>query len=95
MYFRASDHYEFHKRGIPVVFFFDGIHQDFHKPGDDPEKIEYDALQRVAMLAYHLTMELANRNEPPCPAEESDSSLDATEFKHAYPDIRNRTLSPQ
>ena len=45
LYYR-SDHYNFAKHGIPVVFFFDGIHEDYHQPTDDPEKIDYPLLQK-------------------------------------------------
>ena len=45
LYYR-SDHYNFAKHGIPVAFFFDGIHEDYHQPTDDPEKIDYPLLQK-------------------------------------------------
>ncbi|SCY01574.1 M28 family metallopeptidase [Flavobacterium caeni] len=61
-YFR-SDHYNFAKNGIPSVFFFSGIHADYHQPGDDADKIEYDALAKRAKLAFATIWELANRNE--------------------------------
>lgn len=59
-YFR-SDHYNFAKNGVPSVFFFSGIHADYHQPGDDPDKIEYDALEKRARLAFLTMWELANR----------------------------------
>jgi len=62
IYFR-SDHYNFAKKGIPAIFFFNGIHADYHKPTDTPDKIEYDALAKRAQLAFALAWELANRNE--------------------------------
>lgn len=62
LYYR-SDHYNFAKKGIPVAFFFDGIHEDYHKPTDDPEKIDYVLLQKRAQLVFATAWELANRKE--------------------------------
>ena len=62
LYYR-SDHYNFAKHGIPVAFFFDGIHEDYHQPTDDPEKIDYTLLQKRAQLVFATAWELANRKE--------------------------------
>ena len=62
IYFR-SDHYNFAKKGVPAIFFFNGIHADYHLPSDTPDKIEYDALAKRAQLAFALAWELANRPE--------------------------------
>lgn len=62
IYYR-SDHYNFAKKGIPSIFFFNGIHADYHKASDTPDKIEYDALAKRAQLAFGLAWELANRPE--------------------------------
>lgn len=62
IYYR-SDHYNFAKKGIPAIFFFNGIHKDYHQSTDTPDKIEYDALAKRAQLAFVLAWELANRPE--------------------------------
>lgn len=62
IYYR-SDHYNFAKHGIPAIFFFNGIHADYHRPTDTPDKIEYDALAKRAQLAFLVAWELANRPE--------------------------------
>lgn len=62
IYYR-SDHYNFAKNGVPAIFFFNGIHEDYHQASDTPDKIEYDALAKRAQLAFALTWELANRPE--------------------------------
>ena len=62
LYYR-SDHYNFAKHNIPVAFFFDGIHEDYHQPTDDPEKIDYALLQKRAQLIFATGWELANRAE--------------------------------
>lgn len=61
LYFR-SDHYNFARKGVPIVFFFDGIHKDYHRPGDTPDKINYDLLEKRARLVYFLTWNAANRS---------------------------------
>ena len=62
LYYR-SDHYNFAQKGIPIVFFFDGIHKDYHKPSDTPDKINYDLQERRTRLVFLLAWEAANRNE--------------------------------
>ncbi|HEY0047286.1 MAG TPA: M28 family metallopeptidase [Flavobacterium sp.] len=62
-FYYRSDHYNFAKNGIPSVFFFNGTHDDYHQPGDEPEKIEYDALEKRTRLAFATAWELANRKE--------------------------------
>lgn len=62
IYYR-SDHYNFAKKGIPAIFFFNGIHADYHLSSDTPDKIEYDALAKRTQLAFVLAWELANRPE--------------------------------
>ena len=62
LYYR-SDHYNFAKKGIPVAFFFDGIHEDYHKPTDDPDKINYVLLAKRAQLVFATAWELANKKD--------------------------------
>lgn len=61
----SSDHANFQEVGVPAFFFFSGVHEDLHTPGDDPEKIEYDKAVKIAKLAYQVTMKLANMEEVP------------------------------
>jgi hypothetical protein len=63
-YFR-SDHYNFAKKGIPIIFYFNGVHADYHQPTDEPDKIEYDLLAKRAQLAFVTAWELANRESRP------------------------------
>ena len=60
MFKKGSDHYPFHLKGIPSVFFFNGPHPDSHSPSDDANKIDYEYLQKNCQFVYHLIMELAN-----------------------------------
>ena len=61
LYYR-SDHYNFAKNNIPVAFYFDGIHEDYHQPTDDPEKIDYEHLKKRTQLVFSTAWELANRD---------------------------------
>ena len=62
LYYR-SDHYNFAKHNIPVAFYFDGIHEDYHKPTDTPDKIDYDLLTKRTQLVFATAWELANRDK--------------------------------
>lgn len=64
IYYR-SDHYNFAKNGIPSLFYFNGTHKDYHLPGDTPDKIEYNILQKRAQLVFVTAWELANRENRP------------------------------
>ena len=63
-YFR-SDHYNFAKHGIPIAFFFNGVHEDYHGPFDEVDKIRFDLLRKRALLVFHSAWEVANRNDRP------------------------------
>jgi len=62
IYYR-SDHYNFAKKGVPAVFFFSGIHEDYHKPSDTPDKIDYPLMTTRTKLIFHTAWELANSDE--------------------------------
>jgi hypothetical protein len=60
LYYR-SDHWNFAKKNIPVIFYFDGIHEDYHKPSDEISKIEFDLLKQRTLLVFYTAWEIANR----------------------------------
>ncbi len=62
-YYYRSDHYNFAKHNVPVIFYFNGTHEDYHQPGDTPDKIQYDLLENRARLVFYTAWEIANRNE--------------------------------
>ena len=62
-YYKRSDHYNFVKNGIPVIFYFDGNHKDYHKPTDTPDKIDCELLAKRARLVFLTAWELANRDK--------------------------------
>lgn len=59
-YFR-SDHYNFAEKGVPVIFYFNGVHRDYHRPTDTPDKINYDLYARRSQLVFYTAWEMANR----------------------------------
>jgi hypothetical protein len=55
-----SDHYEYARYGIPIVFFTTGVHSDYHQVTDEPEYIDYQHMARVASLVEDVTVHVAN-----------------------------------
>ena len=62
-YYYRSDHYNFAKNNIPVIFYFNGVHEDYHKVTDTVDKIDFEKVQRIARLVFLTAWELANREE--------------------------------
>ena len=58
--FYRSDHFNYAKHGVPIIFFFDGVHEDYHRPTDSPDKIDYQKMQSIARTVFILASELAN-----------------------------------
>lgn len=62
-FYYRSDHYNFAKNNIPIIFYFNGTHADYHKPTDTIEKIQFEKMQKIARLIYYTTWEIANRED--------------------------------
>lgn len=62
-FYYRSDHYNFAKNKIPVIFYFTGVHEDYHRPGDDVEKILFPKYQQITRLVFQTAWELVNREE--------------------------------
>lgn len=62
IYYR-SDHYNFAKKGVPAVFFFSGLHEDYHQPTDTPDKIDYPLMTERTKLIFYTAWELVNAPE--------------------------------
>jgi len=62
-FYYRSDHYNFAKNNIPIIFYFNGTHEDYHRPSDTPDKINYEVLAKRTQLVFFTAWELANRNE--------------------------------
>ena len=64
-FYYRSDHYNFVKHDIPIIFYFNGVHADYHRPTDTPDKIEYDLLAKRAKLIFLTAWEVANLDSRP------------------------------
>lgn len=62
-YYYRSDHYNFAKKGIPVIFYFNGTHADYHKETDEVDKINFDKVKKITDLVFYTAWELVNRDE--------------------------------
>jgi hypothetical protein len=63
MIYYRSDHFNFARKGVPIIFYFDGIHKDYHQPTDTPDKINYDVMEKRARLVFYTAWEMANRKD--------------------------------
>jgi hypothetical protein len=64
-FFYRSDHYNYAKKGVPIIFYFDGVHEDYHQPSDTPDKIDYQKMEKVTRTIFVLASELANADKRP------------------------------
>lgn len=64
-FYYRSDHYNFAKFDIPVIFYFNGTHEDYHQPTDTPDKIDYELLSKRAKLIFYTAWDIAKRDERP------------------------------
>ncbi|NNK79974.1 MAG: M28 family peptidase [Flavobacteriales bacterium] len=62
-FYYRSDHYNFAKNNVPAVFYFSGVHEDYHKPGDTVDKIMFPKLTKITKLIFHSAWEIANKEE--------------------------------
>src|SRR5437762_956858 len=64
-FFFRSDHYNYARKGIPIIFYMDGEHEDYHRPSDTADKIDYQNMEKVTRTVYATGWELANRANRP------------------------------
>jgi hypothetical protein len=62
-FYYRSDHYNFAKNNIPVIFYFNGVHADYHQPTDTVDKILFDKIAKITKLVFYTAWDLANREE--------------------------------
>ena len=60
-FYYRSDHYNFAKNNVPIIFYFNGTHVDYHQPTDTPDKINYELLENRTKLVFHTAWEIANK----------------------------------
>ncbi|QDV33410.1 M20/M25/M40 family metallo-hydrolase [Tautonia plasticadhaerens] len=76
-FYARTDSYNFARMGIPIVFFFSGLHDDYHRPGDDVEKADVGKAARIARSAYRLGWALGQQDDRPSKIESGDPEPDA------------------
>jgi Zn-dependent M28 family amino/carboxypeptidase len=62
-FYYRSDHYNFAKMGVPIIFYFNGVHKDYHRPTDTVEKINFDVMEKRVRLIFNTAWVMANREE--------------------------------
>lgn len=62
-FYYRSDHYNFIKNGVPAIFYFSGLHEDYHKPTDTVDKIEFEKMTKIVRLIFHTTWALSNTDK--------------------------------
>jgi Zn-dependent M28 family amino/carboxypeptidase len=77
-FFYRSDHYNYARKGIPIIFYFSGVHEDYHRPSDSIEKIDYQNMEKITRAICATAWELANRPtrprvDKPLPLEGSEN----------------------
>lgn len=75
-FYRRSDHWNFGRLGVPFVFFFTGVHEDYHRPSDEIEKIRFDKMAKVVKTMYATTVMVANADK--APEVDNEEFIDAT-----------------
>ncbi len=64
-FYGRSDHYNFAQKGVPILFFFNGVHDDYHQVSDDIDKIDTEKMSRLISLLYYLGEDIADTPERP------------------------------
>ena len=89
-----SDHLSFYNRQIPVLHFFTGIHEDYHRPSDTADKLNYAGMENVSGMIMNVALQLANRAEPlkfvslpsRAPRREISESISSNTYLGSIPD---------
>ncbi len=64
-FYRRSDHWNFGRFGVPFAFFFNGVHEDYHQPSDEVDKMNFDLLTKTVQSLYGATVIIANAENAP------------------------------
>ena len=82
-----SDHWPFFQQNIPVLMFHTGLHDDYHRPSDDAEKVNKDGMQQIARLLFNVGLDLADRDQPPKFRQQTrqESLAEQKEFEQKLP----------
>jgi hypothetical protein len=91
-FYERTDSYSFARKGIPVIFFFNGTHADYHRPTDDVDKADFEKAARVARVAYRVGWQMAQAAEAPTKitAEQTADAGSAEKSTKKEGDTRSR-----
>jgi hypothetical protein len=64
-FYYRSDHYNYGKHGIPIVFYFTGVHRDYHRPTDDVDKIDFEKMERIDRMIFATGWRVVNLDHRP------------------------------
>ncbi len=64
-FYTRSDHFNFARKGVQIVFFFNGTHQDYHRPSDEVDRIDGEKTSRIGRLIFYLGLEVADADRRP------------------------------
>jgi Zn-dependent M28 family amino/carboxypeptidase len=64
-FFFRSDHFHYAQNGIPIAFWFDGVHEDYHQASDTADKIDYQKMEKVARTIFLTLWKLTELKERP------------------------------
>jgi len=64
-FYYRSDHYNFARKGVPVLFFFNGVHPDYHQASDSPDRIDAEKAARIVQMVFYIGLDVANATERP------------------------------
>lgn len=64
-FYYRSDHYNFAKHNVPIIFYFNGVHEDYHQPGDEVKKINFGVMAKRAQLVFYTAWAVANADKRP------------------------------
>ena len=62
-FYYRSDHYNFAKNNIPIIFYFNGVHDDYHKPTDTKEKVIFSKIEKISKLVFHTAWDVSSKKE--------------------------------
>jgi hypothetical protein len=64
-FFWRSDHYNYARKGVPIIFYFDGEHEDYHRPSDSVEKIDFEKMEKITRTIYATAVALSDLSARP------------------------------
>lgn len=77
-FYRRSDHWNFGRFGVPFVFFFTGVHEDYHRPSDEVQKIRFGKMAKIVRTIYATAVVVANEDDPPAVDNEAFINITKT-----------------